>query len=111
MKDRTFNFARLFVQETGMKPAKFVEGARLEAARCTLEQTALPVEAIEAPRVSVIPSACAGASVGCSGSALASRREGVSGKQSWPIACVGERFVDVSQKSVGQSRNGSRGIT
>ena len=40
------NFARLFMQETGMTPAKFVEGARLEAARCTLEQTALPVEAI-----------------------------------------------------------------
>jgi len=40
------NFARLFVTETGMTPAKFVEGARLEAARCTLEQTALPVEAI-----------------------------------------------------------------
>jgi transcriptional regulator GlxA family with amidase domain len=47
MKDRTFNFARLFVQETGMTPAKFVEQARLEAARCTLEQTALPVEAID----------------------------------------------------------------
>ncbi len=40
------NFARLFVQETGMTPAKFVEQARLEAARCTLEQTALPIEAI-----------------------------------------------------------------
>lgn len=40
------NFARLFVTEAGMTPAKFVEGARLEAARCTLEQTALPVEAI-----------------------------------------------------------------
>ena len=40
------NFARLFAQETGMTPAKFVEQARLEAARCTLEQTALPVEAI-----------------------------------------------------------------
>jgi transcriptional regulator GlxA family with amidase domain len=40
------NFARLFVQETGMTPAKFVEHSRLEAARCTLEQTALPIEAI-----------------------------------------------------------------
>ncbi len=40
------NFARLFVTETGMTPAKFVEQARLEAARCKLEQTALPVEAI-----------------------------------------------------------------
>ncbi|MFH0344133.1 MAG: GlxA family transcriptional regulator [Chromatiales bacterium] len=40
------NFARLFVTETGMTPAKFVEGARLKAARCTLEQTALPIEAI-----------------------------------------------------------------
>ncbi len=40
------NFARLFVQTTGMTPAKFVERLRLEAARCKLEQTALPVEAI-----------------------------------------------------------------
>jgi transcriptional regulator GlxA family with amidase domain len=40
------NFARLFMQETGITPAKFVEGARLEAARCTLEQTVLPVEAV-----------------------------------------------------------------
>ncbi len=40
------NFARLFLQETGMTPAKFVEHARLEAARCVLEQTALSVEAV-----------------------------------------------------------------
>lgn len=40
------NFARVFLAETGMTPAKFVEHARLEAARCTLEQTALPVEVI-----------------------------------------------------------------
>ncbi|MGH9896438.1 MAG: helix-turn-helix domain-containing protein [bacterium] len=69
MKDRTFNFARLFVQETGMTPAKFVEQARLEAARCTLEQTALPVEAIAERCGFGDPSACAGASAACSGSA------------------------------------------
>ncbi|MFH0343440.1 MAG: GlxA family transcriptional regulator [Chromatiales bacterium] len=40
------NFARMFVKEIGMTPAKFVEQARLEAARCKLEQTALPIEAI-----------------------------------------------------------------
>ena len=40
------NFARLFVQETGMTPAKFVEQARLDTARFELEQTTLPVEAI-----------------------------------------------------------------
>jgi transcriptional regulator GlxA family with amidase domain len=40
------NFARLFVKEIGMTPAKFVEQARLEAARCKLEQTALPIETI-----------------------------------------------------------------
>jgi len=40
------NFARLFLKETGMTPARFVEHARLQAARCVLEQTALPVEAI-----------------------------------------------------------------
>ena len=51
-----------------MTPAKFVEQARLEAARCTLEQTTLLVEAI-AERCGLNPSACAGASVGCSGSA------------------------------------------
>jgi transcriptional regulator GlxA family with amidase domain len=40
------NFARLFQYETGMTPAKFAEHARTEAARCKLEQTALPVETI-----------------------------------------------------------------
>ncbi len=40
------NFARLFVQETGMTPAMCVEHERLQAARCTLEQTALPIETI-----------------------------------------------------------------
>lgn len=33
------NFARLFRAETGVTPAKFVECARVEAARCMLEQT------------------------------------------------------------------------
>lgn len=40
------NFARLFRSETGMTPAKFVEQARLETARCKLEQAPLPVETI-----------------------------------------------------------------
>ncbi len=40
------NSARIFQKETGMTPAKFVEQARLEAARCKLLQAALPIEAI-----------------------------------------------------------------
>jgi transcriptional regulator GlxA family with amidase domain len=40
------NFARLFRSETGMTPAKFVEQARVEAARCKLEQASLPIETI-----------------------------------------------------------------
>ena len=40
------NFARVFMTVAGMTPAKFVEQARIEAARCKLEQTALPIEAI-----------------------------------------------------------------
>jgi transcriptional regulator GlxA family with amidase domain len=44
MSPRTF--ARLFRSETGMTPAKFVEHARVENARCKLEQAPLPVETI-----------------------------------------------------------------
>jgi transcriptional regulator GlxA family with amidase domain len=33
------NFARLFRSGTGMTPGKFVEQARVEAARCKLEQS------------------------------------------------------------------------
>jgi transcriptional regulator GlxA family with amidase domain len=40
------NFARLFQKETGMPPAKFVEQARLENARCKLLQAASPIDAI-----------------------------------------------------------------
>ncbi len=40
------NFSRLFHDETGITPAKFVEYARLEAARCKLEQTELLMEGI-----------------------------------------------------------------
>lgn len=40
------NFARLFRAETGTTPAKFVERARVEAARCKLEQTGMPMETI-----------------------------------------------------------------
>ncbi len=40
------NFARVFEREVGMTPGKFVELVRLEAARCQLEQTKLPVDVI-----------------------------------------------------------------
>ncbi len=40
------NFARLFRQETGYSPARFVERARADAARSKLEQTLKPVESI-----------------------------------------------------------------
>lgn len=40
------NFSRLFQSEVGETPAHFAERARAEAARCKLEQTALPVETI-----------------------------------------------------------------
>ncbi|HTV33883.1 MAG TPA: GlxA family transcriptional regulator [Methylocella sp.] len=40
------NFARLFRSETDRTPAKFVEHARVEAARCKLEQTSMPIETI-----------------------------------------------------------------
>ncbi len=44
MSPRTF--ARLFHSETGDTPAQFAERARADAARCKLEQSALPVEII-----------------------------------------------------------------
>jgi transcriptional regulator GlxA family with amidase domain len=40
------NFARLFRSETGDTPAQFTERARADAARCKLEQSALPVETV-----------------------------------------------------------------
>jgi transcriptional regulator GlxA family with amidase domain len=40
------NFARIFQKETGMTPAKFVEQARLESARCKLLQAKMPIEAV-----------------------------------------------------------------
>jgi transcriptional regulator GlxA family with amidase domain len=40
------NFARLFHSAVGQTPARFVERARADAARCKLEQTALPVATI-----------------------------------------------------------------
>jgi transcriptional regulator GlxA family with amidase domain len=40
------NFARRFRAEAGMPPARFVEYARVEAARCRLEQTSLPLQKI-----------------------------------------------------------------
>jgi transcriptional regulator GlxA family with amidase domain len=40
------NFSRLFCQETGVTPAKFVEGVRLEAARSMMLQTDLPMESV-----------------------------------------------------------------
>ena len=40
------NFARVFRQEMGMTPAKFVEAARLEAARQRMEDSSLPLETL-----------------------------------------------------------------
>ena len=40
------NFARLFLAETGMTPAKFVELARIDAARHYLGSTGLSIEAV-----------------------------------------------------------------
>jgi transcriptional regulator GlxA family with amidase domain len=40
------NFSRLFQSEVGETPAHFAESVRAEAARCKLEQTAIPVERI-----------------------------------------------------------------
>jgi transcriptional regulator GlxA family with amidase domain len=42
------NFARLFQSETGTTPGKFVDQARVEAARCKLEQTDILMDAIAA---------------------------------------------------------------
>ncbi|MFZ2169491.1 MAG: GlxA family transcriptional regulator [Methylococcaceae bacterium] len=40
------NFARFFLAETGMTPAKFVELARIDAARHYLGSTELPIESV-----------------------------------------------------------------
>jgi transcriptional regulator GlxA family with amidase domain len=40
------NFSRLFHNEIGETPAQFAERVRGEVARCKLEKTALPIEAI-----------------------------------------------------------------
>ena len=40
------NFARFFLTETGMTPAKFVEMARIDAARHYLGSTELSIEAV-----------------------------------------------------------------
>jgi transcriptional regulator GlxA family with amidase domain len=40
------NFSRLFCQEIGVTPAKFVEGIRLEAAKNMMLQTDLPMESV-----------------------------------------------------------------
>jgi transcriptional regulator GlxA family with amidase domain len=42
------NFARLFQSETGTTPGKFVERARVEAARCKLEQSNILTETLAA---------------------------------------------------------------
>jgi transcriptional regulator GlxA family with amidase domain len=42
------NFSRLFCQEIGVTPAKFVEGIRMEAARNMMLQTDLPMESVAA---------------------------------------------------------------
>jgi transcriptional regulator GlxA family with amidase domain len=42
------NFARVFVREAGVTPARFVERARVEAARRRLEESSLGVDAVAA---------------------------------------------------------------
>lgn len=42
------NFSRMFLEETGVTPAEFVETARLEAARRLLEDSSLPLETVAA---------------------------------------------------------------
>ena len=42
----TRNFSRFFLAETGMTPAKFVEMARIDAARHYLGSTELPIEVV-----------------------------------------------------------------
>ena len=40
------NFVRVFTRETGTTPAKYVEAARLDAARALLEQSPLRIEQV-----------------------------------------------------------------
>ena len=40
------NFARIFLTETGLTPAKYVERARLERARRLVEETRLPLSVV-----------------------------------------------------------------
>jgi transcriptional regulator GlxA family with amidase domain len=40
------NFARVFLAETGLTPAKYVERARLERARQLIEETTLPLSSL-----------------------------------------------------------------
>ena len=40
------NFARVFLRETGVTPAKFIERARIERARRTLEETRLSIDEV-----------------------------------------------------------------
>jgi len=42
----TRNFSRVFIKQTGLSPAKFIEKLRVEVARKYLEETALSLEAI-----------------------------------------------------------------
>jgi len=44
------NFARVFTREVGMTPARFVERARVEAARRRLEESSIGVEAVATQR-------------------------------------------------------------
>ena len=40
------NFSRVFARETGITPAQFVEGARVDAARAMLENAALALKTV-----------------------------------------------------------------
>jgi transcriptional regulator GlxA family with amidase domain len=62
------NFARIFMTEAGMTPAKFVEQAPSRRHAASWSRRLSPSKRLPSAAGSVIPSACVGASVGCSGS-------------------------------------------
>ena len=80
------NFARLFLTETGMTPAKFVEMARIDAARHYLGSTRLSIEAVADKSGFVDPERMRRAFIRQLGVNPQSYRERFSGSNSHPIS-------------------------
>ena len=59
-------FSRAFRAQTGMSPAKGIEGLRLDRARVMIEQGRHPIEVVACEPASAIRSVCAGRSFVCS---------------------------------------------